>query len=235
MWHLIFRRCEPDQYPERKTHYESVGIEFESSWAEGADSKDNYPHVHNVVYSTFAKKTLQDRLSKRFPQYSSLHVFKDVDTPEYQGNLFPYVCKEWNPLITTEEVLQQYEPFKGVYNFNLAMRHQAKPDVTVAKNKSFNQVIVDDFEVEVKRLKDAHEKRQYSYKPSQKTEWTIDQINDKYVVEWLIKKYKVFRKDLDHTILMRKFWVIKTAYDMKKGLDLSEIVMTRLNDLAVRR
>lgn len=235
MWHLIFRRCEPHQFQERKSHYESVGIEFESAWAEGADKKDNYPHVHNVVYSTFAKKTLQDRLAKRFPQYSSLHVFKDVDTPEYEGNLFPYVCKDWNPLITTEEVLQQYEPFKGVYNFNKAMKLQSKTEATLPKSKPFNEVIVEDFGIELKRLKEAHEERQRQYKPSQKTEFKANQITDKYIVQWLIKKYKVFKKDLDHTILMRKFWVLKTAYDFDLGLDLVEIVLARLQDLSVRR
>lgn len=239
-WHLILRRCEPDGFEQRKIDYESVGFKFESAWHEGADSADKYPHVHCVVHCELSKKTLQARLNKRFPQYNSQHVFKDVFTSEYEQNLLPYVCKDWNPLITTDSVLEKYGPFRGLYNFNKNMKiKETEETKALAKDPShkrkFNATIIFDFEQHVKDLQQQHKNKQSAYPPSKRTEWHIGQISDRKILEWLKEKYRCFQQDIDPIILMRKYWVIKSQFEHKGDYELVDIVMKRLAEQDKRK
>lgn len=206
MMHLIFRRCEPEQFDSRRKDYETVGIEFESAWYEGSDSADKYPHAHCIVYTQWAKKTLQDRLAKQFPQYSSQHVFKDVDSSEYEGNVLQYVCKEWNPLITDADILAKYEIHKGCWAFKRNMNLLKK---TESKKVSFNETILTDF------------KKYYDEKGGH--------VKDVEIFPWLEKQYRCFRKDLDHNVLIKKFWLIKNCFEIKDKYRLTQLCIRTLN------
>lgn len=206
MMHLIFRRCDPEQFDDRKKDYEKCGVEFESAWFEGSDSADKYPHVHCIVYTQWAKKTLQDRLAKQFPQYSSQHVFKDVDSSEYEGNVLQYVCKEWNPLITDDNILAKYEIHKGCWAFKRNMNLLKK---TNDKKRPLNDTIYEDFE------------KYYTEKGGH--------VKDNEIVDWLLKKYAFLRKDIDSSIVIKKFFMIKNCFEIKDKYDLKKLVMRDLD------
>lgn len=205
MMHLIFRRCEPEQFDDRRKDYEAVGLSFESAWFEGADSSDKYPHVHCIVYSQWAKKTLQDRLAKQFPQYSSQHVFKDVESSEYEGNVLDYVCKEWNPLITNENILAKYEIHRGCYAFKKNMKMLKKVDT---KKGTLNERICANFE------------KYYKEKGGK--------VTDDNIIDWLQSEYKFLVKDLDSLIIRRKFWMLKNCFEIKDKYSLKKIIIRDL-------
>lgn len=209
--HLIFRRCERDQYEERKKEYETCGVEFASSWYEEADNDDPYPHVHSIVYLEISKKTLQTRLNKHLPQYNNLHVCKELTTPEYLSNAYDYVCKDWMPLYPEEPDTTLYK--RGVYNFNKNMRVQARLErgERVAKTshkESFNQTICKRFEL-----------------------WFREngmKVTDKQIVDWICLEFSFHMKDIDSLIVRRKFWMVKNQFKVKSAMNLSDIVMRDL-------
>jgi len=211
-YHLIFRRCEVADYEERKKQYETHGVEFESSWYEEADKDDPYPHVHSLVYLEISKKTLQSRLNKNLPQYNNLHVIKELETPEYLENVTKYVCKDWNPLITDDDVLNKYLPLKGIYNFEKNMKMQKVAEDKSSRKEShketFNATICKDFEL-------------FFNKKEQK-------VSDVEIIRFLLDEYRCFQKDLDSIIIKRKFWMLKNMFRIKGKYDLEKLVMKDL-------
>lgn len=209
--HLIFRRCERDQYDERKKQYEQCGVEFASSWYEEADNDDPYPHVHSIVYLEISKKTLQTRLNKHLPQYNNLHVCKELLTPEYLANACDYVCKDWMPLYPEEPDATIYK--RGAYNFNKNMKVQAKLNrgekaSSTSHKETFNQTICKSFELWF-RQKDS-------------------KVSDREIVIWLCETYKLHMKDLDSIIIRRKFWMLKNQFNVKSSMNLVDLVMRDL-------
>lgn len=212
-YHLIFRRCEVADYEARKKDYQTHGVEFESSWYEEADKDDPYPHVHSLVYLEISKKTLQARLNKHLPQYNNLHVLKELSTPEYLENAIKYVCKDWNPLITDDDILNKYLPLKGIYNFEKNMKMQQAAEnlaklKTPSHKESFNTTICKDFEL-------------FFNTKQQK-------VTDPEIVRWLLDEYRCFQKDLDSIIIKRKFWMLKNMFRIKDKYSLEKLILKDL-------
>lgn len=212
-YHLILRRCEATEYEARSLEYASLGVQFVSAWYEEADSADPAPHVHCIVNITVAKKTIQNRLNTKLPQYNNLHVLKELLTPEYIANAQKYVCKDWNPLITDDDTLAPYLSLRGVYNFETNMRMAvAIQPAGVAKQshkENFNATICKDFELF------------YNQKDKK--------VTDLMIIDFLLDTYKCFQKDLDSCIIKRKFFMIKNMFRPNKDKwDLKKIVMMDL-------